>query len=121
MKEYEGKCLEELRLEDYMANRKGPQAGAVQPGGFFGSPQQNTNLFGAPASQPQSSGLFGTQPPTNTLGGFNTNATNTFGQSPSAFGQTQTQPQSGLFGKPANTFGKTNILTTNENYLLNYL
>lgn len=82
MKEYEAKSLEELRLEDYMANRKGPQAGSVQPGGgLFGSTQQNTSIFGAPASQPQSTGLFGAPSTTNTaLGGF--------GASPNTFGQT---------------------------------
>lgn len=103
MKEYDSKCLEELRLEDYSANRKGPQAGSTA--GFFGSPPQSTSLFGAPTSQPQSTGLFGTQQAGNTLGGFNT-STSTFGQTAPAFGQPQAQP--GLFGaKPANTFGMT--------------
>lgn len=105
MKEYEAKSLEELRLEDYTANRKGPQAGSVQPsGGLFGTtPQQSTSIFGAPASQPQSTGLFGAQPATNTLGGFGA-STNTFGQ-PAPFGaQNQT---SSLFNKPATTgFGQ---------------
>ena len=29
MREYEGKCSEELRVEDYSLGRKGPQAGAA--------------------------------------------------------------------------------------------
>lgn len=65
MKEYEAKSLEELRMEDYMSNRKGPQAGATpafgygatqQPAtgtGLFGSTAQpTTGLFGQPAGQP---------------------------------------------------------------------
>lgn len=52
-------------------------------------------FFGSPTSQPQTTGLFGT----NTFGGFNTNASSTFGQ---------TQPQTGSFGKPTTTFGKKN-------------
>lgn len=104
MKEYESKSLEELRLEDYSANRKGPQAGGVQPAGLFGTTPQNTSIFGTPASQPQSTGLFGTQTTTNTMGGFGTNQ-GTFGQPAPAFGA-QNQTQS-LFNKPANTFGQT--------------
>lgn len=105
MKEYEGKSLEELRLDDYLANRKGPQAGSVQGGGLFGSTQQNTGIFGAPASQPQSTGLFGAAAPTNTLGGFGQPAPNTFGAAAPAFGA-QNQAAS-LFNKPANTFGQS--------------
>lgn len=107
MKEYENKSFEELRLEDYAANRKGPQAGSVgpQPGGLFGSTPQNTSIFGAPVSQPQSTGLFGAQPTTNTLGGFGGATTNTFGQAAPAFGA-QNQATS-LFNKPATTgFGQ---------------
>lgn len=103
MKEYEGKSLEELRLEDYAANRKGPQAGSVQPGGLFGTTPQNTSIFGAPTSQPQSTGLFGAPSTTNTMGGFGANA-GTFGQATPAFGA-QNQASS-LFNKPANTFGQ---------------
>lgn len=104
MKEYEGKSLDELRMEDYAANRKGPQAGSVQGGGLFGSTQPNTGIFGAPASQPQSTGLFGASTTTNTLGGFGA-PQNTFGAAAPAFGA-QTQATS-LFNKPANTFGQS--------------
>lgn len=81
MKEYENKSFEELRFEDYQANRKGPQQ---QPG--FGS-----TAFGATATSTNS--LFGQQ------------------QDPSkpAFGQTagfgQTAP---TFGQPTTGFGMTN-------------
>lgn len=113
MKEYENKSLEELRIEDYTANRKGPQAGSVPSGGLFGSTPQNTSLFGAPVSQPQSTGLFGAQPATSSIGGFAT-AANSFGQPQqpaSAFGQTQ---QSGIFGKPNNAFSMTPSFGQNQ-------
>ncbi|TDG47551.1 hypothetical protein AWZ03_005990 [Drosophila navojoa] len=89
MKEYEMKSLEELRLEDYLSSRKGPQAGSA-PGGFgFGSPATGTQpattgLFGSPAQQQPSTGLFG-QTGTENKSLFNTSA---FGQpaATSAFG-----------------------------------
>ncbi|XP_014242477.1 nuclear pore complex protein Nup98-Nup96 isoform X1 [Cimex lectularius] len=119
MKEYEGKSLEELRLEDYLANRKGPQQG-VQPG-LFGSTNQpslfstntntgttSTSLFGG-----ENKSLFG-----GTNQGFGTGMTNTFGAGTSG---------SALFGKPSgtvtafatpasttsNTFGFNTNTTTN--------
>ncbi|KAH8312552.1 hypothetical protein KR044_011366 [Drosophila immigrans] len=64
MKEYELKSLEELRMEDYLSSRKGPQAGSA-PGAFgFGSPATAAQpaaggLFGSPAQQQPSGGLFG--------------------------------------------------------------
>ena len=42
MTEYETKSLEELRMDDYIANRKGPQAGGAV------APRRGCGLFGAP-------------------------------------------------------------------------
>lgn len=47
MEDYEAKSSIELRLEDYVANRKGPEAGTVQTGGLFGTtPQKYKHFFG---------------------------------------------------------------------------
>ncbi|EPY83493.1 nuclear pore complex protein Nup98-Nup96 [Camelus ferus] len=106
MKEYESKSLEELRLEDYQANRKGPQnqvgAGTTgfgtNPGGLFGQQnQQTTSLFSKPfgqATTTQTTGFsFGN---TSTLG---QPSTNTMG----LFGVTQASQPGGLFGTATNT------------------
>ncbi|XP_070605466.1 nuclear pore complex protein Nup98-Nup96-like isoform X1 [Erythrolamprus reginae] len=107
MKEYESKSLEELRLEDYQANRKGPTNPVVGAGatpGLFGS-------SAAPSST--ATGLFGSST-TNT--GFSYGANKTaFGTSTtgfgtgtgSLFGSTQQTPS--LFNKP---FGQP---TTTQN------
>jgi len=47
MKEYESKSLEELRFEDYIANRKGPQQ-VPQQTGLFGT-STGGSLFGTGA------------------------------------------------------------------------
>ncbi|XP_036674150.3 nuclear pore complex protein Nup98-Nup96 [Drosophila suzukii] len=92
MKEYEGKSLEELRLEDYMCGRKGPQAGSA-PGAFgFGSQV-------AQPAQPAAGGLFGNtaQPSTGLFGQTVTENKSMFGTT--AFGQ---QPATNsAFGAPA--------------------
>lgn len=72
MREYAEKSLEELRIEDYAANRKGPQGGA----GMFGA-QQTSGVFGA-STQPQANSLFGNQSTQQTTGLFGT-AQNTLG------------------------------------------
>ncbi|XP_050359965.1 nuclear pore complex protein Nup98-Nup96 isoform X2 [Nymphalis io] len=111
MKEYEGKSLEELRLEDYMAGRKG---GGGTSGGVFGGFQQTENkpLFGGPSfGQPATTSapsLFGTgigstpafgQTNTFSFGNAaqpNTNTTGLFGANKPAFGAPSTG--TGLFG-----------------------
>uniref|UniRef100_A0A803SV61 Nuclear pore complex protein Nup98-Nup96 n=1 Tax=Anolis carolinensis TaxID=28377 RepID=A0A803SV61_ANOCA len=116
MKEYESKSLEELRLEDYQANRKGPTnpVGAVAAPGLFGS---------SPATSSAATGLFGSST-TNTgfsygpnKTGFGATAPGPFGEM-GLFGQPQQQTTS-LFNKPfgqittANTgfsFGNTSTL-----------
>ena len=57
--------MEELRVEDYLAGRKGPGQGTVMSGfGGAAAPAPGGGLFGA---QPTSStgGLFGAKPPEN--------------------------------------------------------
>ncbi|XP_028907504.1 nuclear pore complex protein Nup98-Nup96 isoform X1 [Ornithorhynchus anatinus] len=106
MKEYESKSLEELRLEDYQANRKGPQTqvGAGTTAGLFGSSTATssaTGLFGSSTTNTgfaygQNKTAFGTS-----TTGFGTNTGSLFGQ--------QTQQTTSLFSKP---FGQA---TTTQN------
>nr|CAD7197113.1 unnamed protein product [Timema douglasi] len=98
MKEYESKSLEELRFEDYSANRKGPQQGSQQVG-LFGA-QATAPLFGAASTSASTGSIFSDNKPlfgaSTSLGGF--------GASTGGFGSTNQQTSS-LFGKPANQFG----------------
>ncbi|GFT07519.1 nuclear pore complex protein Nup98-Nup96 [Nephila pilipes] len=93
MKEYENKSLEELRVEDYAANRKGGSTTGVMG---FGAPAQQTSLFGAPAASTSAFSFGGTTQSKPLFG--TTGATNTFG-SGSLFGQTAQTQNTGLFGK----------------------
>nr|XP_040038082.1 nuclear pore complex protein Nup98-Nup96 isoform X3 [Gasterosteus aculeatus aculeatus] len=91
MKEYENKSLEELRLEDYQAGRKGPTNPMVAPAG---------GLFGAPAAtSTAATGLFGAATP-NTNFSFGQNKT-TFGAAPAAAAGVFGAAAGGLFGQPA--------------------
>ncbi|CDW57757.1 Nucleoporin2 and Nucleoporin FG domain containing protein [Trichuris trichiura] len=101
MKHYEGKSLEELRVEDYLANRKGPQqAGSL---GFGVSSQpQNRSLFGSTSTAATGTSVFG-----------QTQDKPLFGSS--SFGSTQ--PSTGLFGQPTTTqstslFGQNTTTST---------
>ncbi|XP_006032139.1 nuclear pore complex protein Nup98-Nup96 isoform X2 [Alligator sinensis] len=107
MKEYESKSLEELRLEDYQANRKGPSnpVGAGATASLFGS---------SAATSSAATGLFGSTT-TNTGFSYGQNKTG-FGTSTTGFGTGTTgglfgqQPQTtSLFNKP---FGQA---TTTQN------
>ncbi|XP_071536079.1 nuclear pore complex protein Nup98-Nup96-like [Panulirus ornatus] len=118
MKDYENKSLEELRVEDYLANRKGPgqgttltgfgqtQLGATQPQpgstGLFGS-SNVSSLFGS--KQPENKPLFGT----GTSTGFGTSTGGSLfgtGTSTPAFGQTSTTPSTSF------SFGQNQQKTT---------
>lgn len=118
MKEYEHKSLEELRMEDYLANRKGPQTGTAVTSGFglttatstgmFGTTTQpTTGLFGQPSTSTiDNKGLFGT-----TIGAFGQQTTNTFGT-------TTNQPQNNFLAKPfssATTTGFGSVSTDANN------
>lgn len=77
MREYAEKSLEELRIEDYAANRKGPQAGSST--GLFGA--THSSVFGAPqTSMPQQGFSFGqTAQPAQPLFGASSMGTTTTG------------------------------------------
>ncbi|XP_058924704.1 nuclear pore complex protein Nup98-Nup96 isoform X6 [Kogia breviceps] len=117
MKEYESKSLEELRLEDYQANRKGPQnqVGAGTTTGLFGSSPATSSATGLFSSSTTNSGFAYGQNKT----GFGTSTTG-FGTNPGGlFGQ-QNQQATSLFSKPfaqaittqttGFSFGNTNTL-----------
>ncbi|XP_057667789.1 nuclear pore complex protein Nup98-Nup96 [Diorhabda carinulata] len=95
MKEYENKSFEELRYEDYLANRKGPQQqGAFGTTPFGGAVSSAPSLFGQPDASKPAFTSFGQTAPA-------------FGQS-SGFGMAnQQQPTGGLFGKPTTGFAAT--------------
>uniref|UniRef100_A0A8C8XM62 Nuclear pore complex protein Nup98-Nup96 n=1 Tax=Panthera leo TaxID=9689 RepID=A0A8C8XM62_PANLE len=106
MKEYESKSLEELRLEDYQANRKGPQnqVGAGTTSGLFGSSPATSSATGLFSSSTTNSGFAYGQNKT----AFGTSTTG-FGTNPGGlFGQ-QNQQTTSLFSKP---FGQA---TTTQN------
>ncbi|XP_015417677.1 PREDICTED: nuclear pore complex protein Nup98-Nup96 isoform X6 [Myotis davidii] len=97
MKEYESKSLEELRLEDYQANRKGPQnqVGAGTTTGLFGTSPATSSATGLFSSSTTNSGFAYGQNKT----AFGTNTTG-FGTNPGGlFGQ-QNQQTTSLFNKP---------------------
>ncbi|EEC05320.1 conserved hypothetical protein [Ixodes scapularis] len=93
MKEYENKSLEELRLEDYAANRKGGQAGMVG----FGATTQQSSIFSVPVFQ-QSTFNFGADQSKSLIGTSNTGTFTSTGDS--IFGQ-NTQTKATSFGLPA--------------------
>lgn len=108
MKEYETKSLEEIRFEDYSANRKGVVMGATTS--IFSSPQQQQqptsqmNLFGSTQqTQPQQSNIFGAPQQENK----NPFGQSTFGQQSSFLNTTTTDFGAKPFGAATNTFAST--------------
>lgn len=83
MREYESKSLEELRLEDYQANRKGPQANTLFSSGTMNTGFGNTsNVFNtANTNQPslfsQNKLPFNSIAPTTTTSAFGLDANKT--------------------------------------------
>ena len=99
MKEYENKSLEELRYEDYQANRKGTQA---------------STMFSSAPSNQQTSSLFATNPSTVS---FNTGQTSNslFNTSKPAFGAggaTSTTATTSIFNSTFNKSFNTNAFGT---------
>ncbi|CAF97362.1 unnamed protein product, partial [Tetraodon nigroviridis] len=126
MKEYENKSLEELRLEDYQAGRKGPtNPMAAGTGSLFGSAtatsSASTALFGSSASNTgfsfgQNKSTFGpSTAATAATGGFGTTTGGLFNQNqqqPNSslfkpFGHTTTTPSAG-FSFGTNSMGQAN-------------
>ncbi|CAH1780692.1 unnamed protein product [Owenia fusiformis] len=139
MEEYDSKSMEELRVDDYLANWKGAQAqshvstpvtccafGAKTPGGF-GTTTQTGGLLGNPqttntgtsllGNATQTGGLFGNTQPKTTGTSLFGNTTQTGG----LFGNTRTTTTGrSLFGNTAKTdglFGNTQTKTTGTSLL----
>lgn len=102
MEQYKTKCVEEIRLEDYVAGRKTGQATSA----FGSTATGGTGLFGGTQVASSSGGLFGsTTTSTGGFGGFGKTST-----SGSMFGQST---GGGLFGAKttASLFGTTTTTT----------
>ncbi|XP_074597966.1 nuclear pore complex protein Nup98-96 isoform X2 [Brevipalpus obovatus] len=126
MKEYEGKSMEELRWEDYQANRKGPSANVFGstsvPGPSLFSTQSTT------ASPFGGNSLFGPRPAfpattTSTTSIFNNQSTfnkpfTTFGPQQTTMGQgtfgTSQTPQSSVFGQQPGQSQPASMLSTGQ-------
>ncbi|XP_064636233.1 nuclear pore complex protein Nup98-Nup96-like isoform X2 [Lineus longissimus] len=111
MKEYEAKSLEELRVEDYLANRKTAQPGATQTSGLFGAttsqPSTGFSAFGQTAAAkttPFGTSSFGGTTGTSLFGATQPAASGgMFTQTKPAFGTATTSAPSFSFGGTAST------------------
>lgn len=105
--QYQGKSLEELRLEDYAQGRRLPQSGSFGSSNTFGGFNTN-NTAPNNSNRP----LFGnTAAPS---GGFGASSNPGFGAPNTTFGANNTNSSTGLFGAKTSTpslFGNNN--TTN--------
>ena len=109
MPEYAGKCVEELRWEDYQDNVKGGTGGPASPGttgGLFGAPAAtpaaNPSPFGAPGASPfgaTSAPAFGAA----STPAFGATSTSAFG----GFGAATSTPAFGAVSTPAFGFGSS--------------
>lgn len=99
MKQYENKSFEELRFEDYLANRKGPQHRGFGSTSFTASPTTVPSIFG----QTNNKTVFGR------LQAFG--QTPSFGQTTPAFGTTNLTNPSKVYVQP-NIFGTTSSISS---------
>ncbi|GAA5985765.1 hypothetical protein JCM5350_005274 [Sporobolomyces pararoseus] len=98
MPQYKNYSFEELRLQDYQANRKGPSA-TPGFGGSFGA--SSTPAFGAPAAPATGGGLFGSSSTTPAFGAAPAAPSTGFGSTPASGGGLFGSSGTSAFGQPA--------------------